>query len=325
MTRREPGASALPLARLPDAPTVPGANAVDTGSRAHVAGLRARPRPRLLRQVVTVLIVAAAAAAAASFGTRKTLDWDVIGTYLFNHQVLRGVVETIEITALSLLLGWASGLIIAMLRLSGARALQVLSGIWVWFFRAVPVLVVLIVVNNIALLYPRVGLGIPWGPQLTSIGTTHLVTPFFAAVIAFGANEGAYDSEIFRAAIMSVPRGQHEAATALGMRSGLAFRRVILPQAMRFAVPPLANNAINMLKGTSLVSFIGAADLLYTVQTIYAQNYEIIPLLMVACIWYLVLVTIMTGIQTLAERKFDPRRPGSSRTSRLFRGGTDHE
>jgi len=180
----------------------------------------------------------------------------------------------------------------------------------VWFFRAVPVLVILILVNNIALLYPQLGIGLPGLPMIIGVDTNAVISPFLAAVVAFGANEGAYASEIFRASIKSVPTGQFEAAKALGMGSTRMYWRIVLPQAMRIAVPPLSNNTINMLKNTSLVSYIGVSDLLYTAQSIYAQNYEVIALLLVACLWYLLLVSILSVAQSMLERRlgFDRKR-----------------
>lgn len=238
-----------------------------------------------------------------SLAINDQVGWADVKSYLLNPRILQGVVVTIEITVVALAIGFASGLVIALMRLSGSPVLRVIGVVWVWFFRAVPVLVVLIVANNLSLLYPELGLGIPGGPMLFGVETQSVITPFLAAVIAFGANEGAYDSEIFRSSIRSVARGQGEAAQALGMSPRLTFIRIVLPQAMRVAVPPLSNNTINMLKGTSLVSYIGVADLLYTSQSIYSQNFKVIPLLMVACLWYLAMVTVLTVCQSFLERR----------------------
>ncbi|WP_237710952.1 amino acid ABC transporter permease [Saccharopolyspora spinosa] len=131
--------------------------------------------------------------------------------------------------------------------------------------------------------------------------------------MAFALNEGAYSSEILRASILSVPRGQEEAAVALGMTKARVYRRVVLPQAIRIAIPPIFNNLINMLKGTSIVAFIGVFDLMYTVQSIYQISYEIAPLLVVATIWYLVVVTILTFVQSALESKFAFTRSNSLR------------
>jgi polar amino acid transport system permease protein len=284
--------------------------------RTTVAALETRSRPAVGRYVFAVIAILAVVAFLLSLVANDALDWPTVWRYLFNPRILSGVLVTIEMTALALLLGFSSGLLLAAMRLSRSRILQIIAIVWVWFFRAVPVLVILIVINNVALLYPQFGIGIPFGPMIIGFDTKQFVTPFFAAVIAFGANEGAYSSEIFRASISSVSRGQSEAALALGMTGWRASTRIVLPQAMRFAVPPLANNAINMLKGTSIVSYIGVADLLYTAQSIYAQNFAIIPLLIVACLWYLVLVSILTWVQSLIERRLTGRSTARRRAVR---------
>jgi polar amino acid transport system permease protein len=271
--------------------------------REEVASLSTRPRTSAGRYAAVAVCVVLVLGLLWSLAVNDAVGWADIGRYLFNRRIMEGVVVTLEITVLALLIGFSSGLVIALMRLSGNRVLQTIAVVWVWFFRAVPVLVILIVVNNLALLYPELGLGVPGSPLLFGVETKAVISPFLAAVIAFGANEGAYASEVFRSSIRSVPRGQSEAAQALGMPATLSYRRVILPQAMRVAVPPLANNTINMLKGTSLVSYIGVSDLLYTSQSIYAQNYKVIPLLLVACLWYLAMVSILTVGQSLLEKR----------------------
>lgn len=278
------------------------------GEREALAELRTRPRTAFGRYAAAVAAVAIVVLFVWSLAVNEAIDWSAVGQYFFNKRVLSGVVVTLQITALSLLVGFSSGLLIAFMRLSKSRILQTIALVWVWFFRAVPVLVVLILVNNIALLYPQLGLGLPGLPMIIGVDTKSVVSPFLAAVIAFGANEGAYASEVFRASIRSVPRGQAEAAAALGMPSVLAHRRIVLPQAMKVAVPPLANNTINMLKGTSLVSYIGVSDLLYTTQSIYAQNFKVVPLLLVACLWYLLMVSLLTIGQSMLERRLGSDR-----------------
>ncbi len=283
--------------------------------RAVLAELKTRPRPATGRYVAATVAVAASALFIWSLIVNEAIDWSDVGRYLFNPRILDGVVVTIQITVMSLLLGFSSGLVIALMRLSHSKILQTIAVVWVWFFRAVPVLVLLILVNNIALLYPELGIGLPGMPMLIGVETKAVVSPLLAAVVAFGANEGAYASEVFRASIKSVPAGQFEAAKALGMGSVRMYTRIVLPQAMRIAVPPLANNTINMLKGTSLVSYIGVSDLLYTSQSIYAQNYLVIPLLLVACLWYLLLVSVLSVCQSLLERRlgFDRKRRQTAR------------
>jgi len=271
--------------------------------RRELASLTVRAHTATGRYAAAAVATILVGLLAWSFAINEAVGWADVRSYLFNPRILQGVVVTIEITVVALAVGFSSGLLIALMRLSKSPVLRSIGVVWVWFFRAVPVLVVLIVANNLSLLYPDLGIGIPGGPMLFGIETQSVITPFLAAVIAFGANEGAYDAEIFRSSIRSVPKGQSEAAQALGMSPRLSFVRIVLPQAMRVAVPPLSNNTINMLKGTSLVSYIGVADLLYTSQSIYSQNFKVIPLLMVACLWYLAMVSVLTVGQSLLERR----------------------
>jgi polar amino acid transport system permease protein len=164
--------------------------------------------------------------------------------------------------------------------------------------------------NFIAALYPKIGIGIPFGPEFFSIDANKAITPFVAAILGLGLNEGAYMSEIVRAGILSVDEGQTDAAHALGMTRLQAMRRIVLPQAMRIIIPPTGNETISMLKTSSLVSVIAYTELLYTVQLIYAQNYKQIPLLLVASLWYLLVTTLLSIGQYYLERRFGR---GSSR------------
>jgi polar amino acid transport system permease protein len=168
------------------------------------------------------------------------------------------------------------------------------------------VLVQILLLYNIAALYPRFSLGIPFGPTFAHFTSSALITPFVAGMLALGLNEGAYMAEIVRAGIVSVSEGQTEAAQSLGMTRLLTMRRIVLPQAMRVIIPPTGNETISMLKTTSLVSVIALSppELLYASQLIYSVNYRVIQLLLVACIWYLVLTTIATIGQYYVERRY---------------------
>jgi polar amino acid transport system permease protein len=172
------------------------------------------------------------------------------------------------------------------------------------------VLVQILLWNNIAALYPSVGLGIPFGPSFVHLDANTVITPFVAAMLALGLNEGAYMSEIVRAGIISVDEGQIDAAHALGMTRLKTMRRIVLPQAMRVIIPPTGNETISMLKTSALVSVIAITDLLYSVQLIYAQNFKQIPLLIVASLWYLFFTTILSIGQYYIERHYGR---GSSR------------
>jgi polar amino acid transport system permease protein len=142
------------------------------------------------------------------------------------------------------------------------------------------------------------------GATFVSWKTNSLITPFVAGSLALGLNQAAYMCEIIRAGIVSVDEGQLEASLALGMTRGRAMRRIILPQAMPVIIPPTGNNAIALLKDSSLVSVISITELLYSVQLIYSANFKTIPLLVVACIMYLILTTITSIGQYYLERHF---------------------
>jgi polar amino acid transport system permease protein len=150
--------------------------------------------------------------------------------------------------------------------------------------------------------YPRLSLGIPFGPDFFSFSPNDVITPFIAGLIGLGLNEAAYMAEIVRAGILSVDEGQFEAAQSLGMNRLLTMRRVVLPQAMRVIIPPTGNELISMLKNTSLVSVIAMPELLYTVQLIYAATYQTVPMLLVASIWYIIVTTVLTVGQYYLER-----------------------
>jgi polar amino acid transport system permease protein len=200
--------------------------------------------------------------------------------------------------------GIVLGVLLAVMRLSPNPLVSGASWIYIWVFRGTPVLVQLLFWNFISALYPRIALGIPFGPAFYHASANTLITPFAAAILGLGLNEGAYMAEIVRAGILSVEEGQTEAAQALGMTRLLTMRRIVLPQAMRVIIPPTGNETISMLKTSSLVSVIAYTELLYSVQLIYAVNYQQIPLLMVASLWYLLVTTVLSFGQYYVERYF---------------------
>jgi polar amino acid transport system permease protein len=234
----------------------------------------------------------------------------VVGDFFFSNQVLHGLVLTIELTVISMVVGIVLGTILAVMRLSPNPMVTGGSWFYIWLFRGTPLLVQLLFWNFISAVYPKLTLGIPFGPDIVHASANSLITPFVAAILGLGLNEAAYMAEIVRAGILSVEEGQTDAAQALGMTRIKAMRRVVLPQAMRVIIPPTGNETISMLKNTALVSVIASTDLLYSVQLIYSQNFKQIPLLIVASIWYLILTTILSIGQFYVERRFGR---GSSR------------
>jgi polar amino acid transport system permease protein len=262
------------------------------------------------RWVAAAIIFVLLAAIAKSIATNPRFEWGIVWQYLFTSRVLHGLLLTLELTAASMAIGIALGILLAVMRLSPNPLVSGASWLYIWFFRGTPVLVQILFWFNIAALYPRIAIGVPFGPTVYHLDATTLITPFAAGMLALGLNEGAYMAEIVRAGIISVDEGQTEAATALGMTRLLAMRRIVLPQAMRVIIPPTGNETISMLKTTSLVSVIAVTELTYSVELIYSVNYRTIPLLLVASIWYLVVTTILSIGQTYLERHFGR---GSSR------------
>ncbi|MEO6529411.1 MAG: amino acid ABC transporter permease [Specibacter sp.] len=239
-----------------------------------------------------------------SVTTNPNFGWPVVAEYFTSPRVLAGLGNTLQLTVAAMVLGLVLGVILAVMRLSTNPALSGPAGLYIWFFRGTPVFVQLLFWGFISALYPTVGLSIPGGPTLFAMETNSLITPIMAAILGLGLNEAAYMAEIIRAGIVSVGKGQTEAAHALGMSNLRTLRRVILPQAMRVIVPPTANNVISMLKTTSLVSVLSFPELLYATQLIYADNFQTIPLLITASIWYLIVTTLMTIGQFYIERHY---------------------
>jgi polar amino acid transport system permease protein len=262
------------------------------------------------RWVAMAAIAVLAAMLVHPLVTNPNFRWSVVRQYFTDDAILSGLMMTLVLTVLVMVGGVVLGILLAVMRLSPNPVLAGASGLYIWFFRGTPVLVQLIVWFNLAALFPRLSLGIPFGPEFVVFDSNAIITPFVAALLGLGLNEAAYMAEIVRAGIQSVDEGQVEAAHALGMRRALAMRRIVLPQAMRVIIPPTGNETISMLKTTSLVSVISLGDLLYSAQIISARTFEIIPLLLVASIWYLVITTILTLVQTRIERRYSR---GSSR------------
>ena len=236
--------------------------------------------------------------------TNDKFQWGVVAQYFTSSQVLGGLLATIELTVVAMAIGIVLGILLAVMRLSPNPLISGISWVYVWLLRGTPVLVQILFWNFFSALFPNVGIGIPFGPTFAHVDANSLIVPFVAAILALGLNEAAYMAEIVRAGIISVDPGQTEAAQALGMPRLETMRRIVLPQAMRVIVPPTGNETISMLKTTSLVSVIAYTELLYSVQTIYDRTYQIIPLLMVATIWYLVVSSVLTVGQFYVERHF---------------------
>ncbi|MFI6131489.1 amino acid ABC transporter permease [Micromonospora sp. NPDC051141] len=255
---------------------------------------------------LTALVVAGLAAMfLRALLTSPNLEPRTVAHYLFQDYVLDGVVTTLWLTLLAMLLGTAGGVLLAVLRLSDNPVLRGVSWTFIWVFRGTPLLVQIIFFGFLGALFPRITLTVPFtGTVLFDRPTSVVVTGTVAAVLALSLNEMAYAAEVIRGGILAVDDGQTEAAAALGMGPTLTLRRVVLPQAMRVIIPPMGNETITMLKSTALVSIIAGRDLMTAVQSVYQNNYKVIPLLLVAAIWYLALVSLLSVGQWLIERRF---------------------
>ncbi|MFB7994473.1 amino acid ABC transporter permease [Streptomyces sp. NPDC056002] len=273
------------------------------GPPAHAGEDRPRivGRPRIGQWLAAAAVLVLLALAARSVVRNDAFQWDVVADYFTSASVLRGLGLTLWLTALVMALGFALGTLLAVMRLSANPVLRAVSWGYVWLFRSMPILVQLLFWFNIGALYPHI----------LGIRTVDLFGPITVAIIGLTLHEAAYAAEVVRGGILSVDRGQIEAAQALGLSRFRRWRRIILPQAMRSIVPPAGNMLIGTLKGTSIVSVIAVQDLLYSVQLVYHRTYQVIPMLLVATLWYVVVTSLLSAGQFYVERHY---ARGSERT-----------
>jgi len=274
-----------------------------------------RPGRWIAAAIVLIFAASFARTIITDTGTNKGFQWVWVGHYLFDSRVLHGVWTTIYLTFLSMVIGVVLGIVAAVMRLSPNPILSRASWLYIWFFRGTPLLVQVLFWYNIATLFPTISLGVPFGPAIVHEQANSLITPLAAGLLALGLNEGAYMSEIVRAGIISVDEGQTHAAQSLGMSRLQTMRLIVLPQAMRVIIPPTGNETISMLKNTSLLYVASFTELTYSVTQIYNVNYKVIPLLIVASIWYLVLTSILYVGQYFIERRYGRGFTRSERAS----------
>ena len=236
--------------------------------------------------------------------TNSRFNWALQGQYFLSRQIIHGVVTTLELTAASMAIGVVLGVVLAIMRLSPNPVVSGASWTYIWAFRGTPLLVQLLLWANLGALFPTVSLGIPFGHEFITRQTFTLIPGVVAALLGLGLNEAAYMSEIVRAGILSVGEGQVEAAASIGMRRLMIMRRVVLPQAMRVIVPPTGNETISMLKSTSLVAYVPYVELLFATQNIYTRNYQVMPMLIMASLWYLLITSVLMVGQFYVERYY---------------------
>lgn len=254
------------------------------------------------RWAATAVVAVLAAMAVHALVTNPAWDWPTVGQYLFAPSILRSVALTLQLTVLGVVVGFALGTALALMRLSPNPLLRSVAWAYIWIFRSVPLILQLLFWYNLALLYRTIGFGVPFGPVFVEFGTMDLIGPVTAAVLGLALHQAAYAAEVVRSGLLSVDHGQLEAATALGIPKARQVRRILLPQAMRAIVPTAGNELIGLVKGTSVVYIMALSELFYQVQVIYTRNGRVIALLLVAAIWYLALTTVMSIAQFYVER-----------------------
>ncbi|MEV1287564.1 amino acid ABC transporter permease [Micromonospora sp. NPDC049679] len=299
---------------------------------------RARPEPIKavpVRHPGRWAAVAVLAVLAAMFVhvllTNDAFQWSFMVDNMFRPPVIQGLVQgTILMTVTAMTLGVILGVIVAVMRLSTNPILRVVAWLFTWFFRAVPRLVLLAVFGNLGILWSRIEFGVPFDTQigklfgidnleLRAFGFTSrdLLTGFMAGLLGLALSEAAYMAEIVRAGIQSVDEGQGEAATALGMSRGQTLRRVVLPQAMRVIIPPTGNETIAMLKDTSLLMAVPySIELFFQLDAIGNRTFLPFPMYVAACLWYLLLTSVLLVGQYFLERHFS-RGYGQSQRARM--------
>jgi polar amino acid transport system permease protein len=294
--------------------------AIDSTAHVNVDDPVVLPRSHYGRWLAGGVALAIVTALGISLYRNSNIDHATIRHYLFSTPILDGLRVTVGLAITSMIVATFLGTLLGLMRLSKNPVLSTISVLYVWVFRAVPLLVQILVWGNFALLFPRITVGLPFtGWILASYDSNKLLTVYVAAVIGFGLHEAAYMAEIVRAGVMSVDEGQRDAAQCLGMGHVRILRHIIFPQAMRFIIPPTGNQFISVIKATSLVYVIAGGDLLTKAQNISALNLKVLELLVVASVWYLALVSLASWGQHYLEVYFgrgatrEPRKKLSER------------
>jgi polar amino acid transport system permease protein len=263
------------------------------------------PRRHPGRWVAVALILVICIQAAHGVATNPNFHWATYAEHLFSPFVLRGVGWTLLLTVIAMAIAIPLALALVIMRDSGNPILGGVAWFWVWFFRGTPVYTQLAFWGLFAVLFPRISLAVPFGPELFSIDSRLIVTPAVAAIVGLSFNESAYLAEIFRAGFRAIDRGQTEAAQAIGMSQAKIWRRILIPQAMRTIIPPTGNETIGMLKMTSLVLAVPfTLDLMFATNAIANRTYLPVPLLLVAATWYLAITSLLMVGQYYLERHF---------------------
>lgn len=290
-----------------------------SGGRSHAPrGVpRVVPQRHPWRWAATAAVLVLSAQLVHGLVTNPFFQWRRFGYWFARPVVLDGLLITLKVAALSALFGLLGGVVLALARLSPNVVLRVLSWVYVWLLRSVPLIVLLLFLYNFSALYSTLSLGVPFGPGLYHVGEARLATDTAVAVVGLSLNEAAYAAEVVRGGLLSVDRGQYEAAAALGMTRYRQFVRIVLPQALRSIVPAYVNQLISLVKATSLVFYVSLLDLFGTVETL-GSTYpgDIVPLLLTATVWYVILTSVISVLQYGIERRYSRAHSGVPPASR---------
>lgn len=281
--------------------------------------IQARPVRHPWRWVAIAVIAVLALMLANLLVNNEAFNWPFVLQAMNQSPVLEGFWKgTILVTVASMVLGVALGVLLAVMRLSDNPVLRGVSWLYTWFFRAIPRYVLLTIMGALGFLFQQgIALGVPfdwliidwlglsgdW--RFVTLDANALFGSLVGGIIGLAASEAAYMAEIARAGILSVDKGQLEAAQALGMSRGTAMRRVVLPQAMRVIVPPTGNETIAMLKDTSLLLAIPViTEMFFQLQAIGARTFQTFPVLVAATLYYLIASSVLMVGQAYLEKRF---------------------
>ncbi|WP_369132617.1 amino acid ABC transporter permease [Modestobacter sp. I12A-02662] len=279
--------------------------------------IRAVPVRHPGRWVAAAVITVLVAMFVHMLATNPVFQWQFMVDNMFSPPVLRGARTTLLMTVLAMVLGVLLGVVLAVMRLSPNPVVSGAAWVYVWFFRAIPRIVLLFFVANLGALYATYELGFPFDRQLMDLfgfsgdlrflglNGNQIFTGFTAGLLGLALSEGAYMAEIVRAGIQSVDPGQAEAASALGMNRSTTLRRIVLPQAMRVIIPPTGNETIAMLKDTSLLIAVPVTtELNFQLRAIGSRTFQIIPMAVASILWYAALASVLMLGQYFLEKRF---------------------
>ena len=274
------------------------------------SAIRAVPLRHPLRWAAALYLVLVAAAFIVDASHRSAYDWKSFNKYIFDARVFKAAGVTLSLTIIAMFFAILLGIALAVMRRSPNPVFRNVSWIFIWIFRGTPVYVQLVFWGLLSTIYHSFFIGIPdihFGHFYLGVhfAISQTASLYWLAIIGLSLNEAAYMAEIVRAGLLSVDNGQEEAAKSLGMSWWTTMRFIVIPQAMRIIIPPTGNEIVSMLKTTSLVTAVPlVTDLYARTRNISDEIYNPIPLLMVACAWYLFFTTILMFAQYFIEKRF---------------------